>query len=1615
MIDRKRVFLLVVLFTFTSQLNAAVRKGLSVKSISPTQRVLTITSDKTSVLSLIDGSYGSVPYISFPFVSTGNVSYSVQRSNPAILSLSSPPPAFVDSSTGLPGVAEPDLAALGASSGVILKQVGIMRGRKVFSLIVVPYVYSPTSRQLTYYESVTVSLNSTQPFAEDFDKPSGVLSSKLTNKVQSSAPPPAGSYIRIIVNQDGIYHVSATDLDTSHVNLSGFTSQNMTLWNHGKQIPIYVHTSGGTAFTGDSYFEFYGTANRVNYSGGRPDLYADPFTDNNVYLLTDDSTAPAQRLVTESGALNRVSNAVDLSGYSFTQTAHLEKDLRFERLDAVDLNQNFDRRDHWFWAEVSSNHTVTVPFTLSYPDTTSIQPLTLTAAFHGITHLDGSNNSPNVPNEHQAELFINQTHVLNSTWDDQNIQISSVGSAANIPQSVLHNGSNNLQVFDANPGNVAVSTFALNWVELEYQRLYVADNDYIKFTIPDNAQPGYYNFLIQNFHNSTVSVYRLNVSKITDITIRYINTPGSPVGYTASFQAYMQSPDDQLIAVSDAGKLRPILIEQVPNSGLSSYDYSADYIIISSRQLDDITKTQDPSNPVNQLASWYNTHGVKTLVVDAVQVYDDFNYGIKSPYAIRDFISNAYHKWSSAPKYVLLVGRGTWDTKNGHDVTNLLPVMLVQTYTFGATSADNFYACVDGDDPLPDVAVGRIPALTSDQLKSAIDKTLSYYLNKSFGWQNSTLLIAGEEEVFHTQTDSVVHAMIPSHFFTERLYTSIQDPQVDTKYYGTTQDLLNHFNQGVSLVNYMGHGGGAIWADNGILTNDEVSSMSNNGKYPFIASMTCFAGAFDGQEGVPLSSTLLFAQNKGAVGLVASSGLGWLLNDFYMDSQLLPLIFDSTRSNTSVGSNLILAKAEYYASYYYWPQSVGMIGQYNLIGDPALVIQLPPNNSSVRLNSYTASAGQTVSGSVSGGPAGGTGTVELTNFDGDIMAQSNVTLDNSGSGNFNIPFSGGFAGVGHAKVYVHNSTAQSSSSIDFSTESSFAQIERFGITSNGSAFQLSIGALASSGSGFTSVNFVGKIYSSINTTGDRIIATLNIPLSLSAQSEYSATFSVGGDTLKPGEIIIGSIVANVSSGGTFTGTQASYTVPGASDISAYSPGSYVNVNSTIKVVADTSVRLQAFVYDWNKVPAQNVRVDFYDGAKNPAGKFLGSVRVGFDTLFQQLASVPVNLTTGSHRIYMYLAFDSLTNGYDLHPENNFASSTINVDYTSASPGGTVILDTTGTLTGASPGQIFQVDQLSPVLFQQPFIILAKYKSGGSQFCRFLSIGSSQSGSYTVSVLVTNPDSTTKANLSALHLYIYDDRTHTVNKVGGNFAAGAVSATVSSLGTFVAGFSSDNTPPQVTVSVGEQFFSDGDNVPPNPRFSLLLHDEDGIYLSRKSIKVLLDNQQIDTSLIILPDTVTNPTSVTAAVQLPLTSGAHALVLSAEDANGNVSAPVTVNFVVRSDFNLKVYGAYPNPFINDTFIAFDVTSSNPIDAVEVKIYSVSGRLVKTIRYPSNDNNETFGLLRGGTGSPTAVGYHEAWWDGTDNFQNQVANGVYFYKVSVSSGGKTVQDIGKLARLR
>ena len=133
---------------------------------------------------------------------------------------------------------------------------------------------------------------------------------------------------------------------------------------------------------------------------------------------------------------------------------------------------------------------------------------------------------------------------------------------------------------------------------------------------------------------------------------------------------------------------------------------------------------------------------------------------------------------------------------------------------------------------------------------------------------------------------------------------------------------------------------------------------------------------------------------------------------------------------------------------------------------------------------------------------------------------------------------------------------------------------------------------------------------------------------------------------------------------------------------------------------------------------------------------------------------------------------------------------------------------------------------------------------------------------------------------------------------------------------------------------------------------------------------------------------------------LSDGKYTLSVKAWDIQNNSSTAETY-FEVHSadDFALLNAMNYPNPFSNATTFTFQRTSSSLID-VEIKIYSIAGRLIGDIKVPN-----------------IADSFVRILWDGKDNDGNSLANGVYFYKLIAldKNGQRSNETIGKLAVMR
>jgi hypothetical protein len=102
-------------------------------------------------------------------------------------------------------------------------------------------------------------------------------------------------------------------------------------------------------------------------------------------------------------------------------------------------------------------------------------------------------------------------------------------------------------------------------------------------------------------------------------------------------------------------------------------------------------------------------------------------------------------------------------------------------------------------------------------------------------------------------------------------------------------------------------------------------------------------------------------------------------------------------------------------------------------------------------------------------------------------------------------------------------------------------------------------------------------------------------------------------------------------------------------------------------------------------------------------------------------------------------------------------------------------------------------------------------------------------------------------------------------------------------------------------------------------------------------------------------------------------------------------------VSNQLLIKDLYNYPNPMRNQTGFIFNLGGNNPPTACRIKIYTVSGRLVKLINSAVN------------------IGFNQINWDGRDNEGDYMANGVYFYRMTIEGETKIESPIQKLVILK
>jgi len=339
-------------------------------------------------------------------------------------------------------------------------------------------------------------------------------------------------------------------------------------------------------------------------------------------------------------------------------------------------------------------------------------------------------------------------------------------------------------------------------------------------------------------------------------------------------------------------------------------------------------------------------------------------------------------------KYVVLIGdsaaQNAKNSKGPLVPTHYAPAKVISRFRGGPNIAtDNWFADTD-DDQIPDLAIGRLTADTPQELKTLIEKTISYERGLAPGeWRRRISLVAGlggfgqmADTAIETVAKRLLIEGIPPAYTTTVTYGSWRSPYcpLPTTFHDTT---MSRFNEGCLFWVYMGHGQtrevDRMRAPDKVhhILKAEDCSKIQCGDYPPIALLLCCnAGEFDAGKDC-LAEEMLRA-GQGPVAIIAGSrvtmpyggmglGVGMLRSYFRDRAETLGDLLLAAKRESAMGpredenSKAIDALALMLnpASSDLKAERLEHLELFNLIGDPLLRL---PHADEVRFTSPAAAA-----------------------------------------------------------------------------------------------------------------------------------------------------------------------------------------------------------------------------------------------------------------------------------------------------------------------------------------------------------------------------------------------------------------------------------------------------------------------------------------------------------------------------------------------------------------------------------------------------------------------------------------------------------------------------------
>ena len=817
---------------------------------------------------------------------------------------------------------------------VISNPPTFIRNQRILRLKLFPVQYNPARKAVKYYSEITVEVDFTGG-----EKTEGMMERDLFENVyketilnyevaknwrqtretllkrvpQVSPFSYSNAWYKITLRDNGIYKIDGNFLANAGISLSSIDPQKIRIFSGGgkilpvsnssprpelRELAILVSDGGDNKLDPNDYILFYGwSVNNWEFdsiSRGYQ-YYLNPYTRDNVYWLTFTGNFPdsAKRMEIANGSLTEPNPVISAKS---RDRIHMEDDVML----VEDYSGEPYNYYEWYWKKWGS-------FTF-YPSLTSVFP--------GDTALVRIKTY----SSYADSITLNSVKGFDLNRYDYNITSARFTN--------LTDALNTLNFYFHYPNTY------LDWYEIEYSKKDSCYANQLWFENPDTS--GTIEYRTSGFNGTAPYLFeiddRFGVKKFEN----FVRNADS-----IKFQDQLIMGQKKQFYLADQSKFKtPLSISSEQIADLRDVSNQADLLVITH---------SDFYGQFQDYMSLRDKPDFKVKLVKVQDIYNEFSWELFDPVAIRDFLKYAYENWAgTAPAFALLVGDGTYDYKDllsTHSPTWIPPFAVAPDKS---VSDDNFvyfgnYGYLDEDaNGAVDMFIGRWPVKTPQDVQVIINKIREYEVNPEYStWKNLITLVADDEfgppgsvteRIHNDETEDIADHHLKKTFNLNKVYlmeypfdAARQKPEAE-------QAIINAFNNGTVIVNYVGHGNPNVWAHERVFKREQdIPRLKNKKRYPLVYAASCSIGLFFNPYSEGMAEEFLRAEDKGAISVISAT---WLVYSFD-NAALNAKVYDLLLASDSLSISEALYSAKLLRRYNDNDR------QYIIIGDPLTYLDVP--------------------------------------------------------------------------------------------------------------------------------------------------------------------------------------------------------------------------------------------------------------------------------------------------------------------------------------------------------------------------------------------------------------------------------------------------------------------------------------------------------------------------------------------------------------------------------------------------------------------------------------------------------------------------------------------------